>query len=359
MMETQILRINPFDTFFFRDGKPFSMGEETWADGIFPPAPSVIYGALRSLWLSKQEEGFSTDNVEASERLVIKGIFLEFNTDIALPTPLDVVKDKSDKKSKPDTLTLSSSTNKVISKTNLTNMAVQHHTEYVEGFENTFLSYFEYEDYLNGDVTELQVNDNFLVDESKVGIGRQFGTRTTQQSSLYRVDMKRFKKNNISILVECSGLDFSNNAIVKLGGEGKAASVEVIDDANYTEILPPSTFNDNIFKLCIATPTIFKTQGWLPQWINPKTLEGNYKGLKLKLHTVVLGKPILIGGFNMKTTKNVKRGPKEMYKAIPVGSVYHFELLEGSMEKVKEAFHYQSISEHKAHEGFGITYIGK
>ncbi|MEZ4884823.1 MAG: type III-B CRISPR module-associated protein Cmr3 [Chitinophagales bacterium] len=355
-MDTQILRINPFDTFFFRDGKPFSMGEETWADGIFPPAPSVIYGALRSLWLSQQEEGFSEENVETSERLVIKGIFLEFNTDIALPTPRDVVHEKGNPKM---TLGISPTKSKVIGKSQIQNIATQSEVEYVEEFSNTFLSYFNYEDYLNGNVNELQVNENFLVDESKIGIGRQFGTRTTLQSSLYRVDMKRFKQDNISILVECSGLDFSAKSIAKLGGEGKAAAIELIEDKHYTEILCPNSFDDNCFKLCVATPTIFKKHGWLPEWINPITFEGNYKGLKLKLQTTVLGKPISIGGFNMKTTKKVQRGPKVMYKAIPVGSVYHFKLLEGSMEKVKETFHYQSISEHKAHEGFGITYIGK
>ena len=32
-----LAKITPLDTVFFRDGKPFSWGEETWAEGIFPP----------------------------------------------------------------------------------------------------------------------------------------------------------------------------------------------------------------------------------------------------------------------------------------------------------------------------------
>ena len=31
-----IIEMNPLDTLFFRDGKPFSMGDETWADAIRP-----------------------------------------------------------------------------------------------------------------------------------------------------------------------------------------------------------------------------------------------------------------------------------------------------------------------------------
>jgi CRISPR-associated protein Cmr3 len=53
-----IIELNPLDTLFFRDGKPFAMGEETWADGIFPPPPSVIYGALRTAWFANNIEEF-------------------------------------------------------------------------------------------------------------------------------------------------------------------------------------------------------------------------------------------------------------------------------------------------------------
>ncbi len=47
-----IIKINPVDTLLFRDGKPFSMGENTWPDTVFPPYPSVIYGALRSTYFA-------------------------------------------------------------------------------------------------------------------------------------------------------------------------------------------------------------------------------------------------------------------------------------------------------------------
>jgi CRISPR type III-B/RAMP module-associated protein Cmr3 len=48
--------IIPNDTLFFRDGRPFSMGTETWATSIFPPYPSTVYGAIRS-WLIFEKGG--------------------------------------------------------------------------------------------------------------------------------------------------------------------------------------------------------------------------------------------------------------------------------------------------------------
>ncbi len=62
------------------------MGSETWADSIFPPYPSTIYGAIRS-WLifekgglkdfkeGKFKEELGTENEKGS--LLIKGPFLK------------------------------------------------------------------------------------------------------------------------------------------------------------------------------------------------------------------------------------------------------------------------------------------
>ena len=51
-----VIKINPLDTLFFKDGKPFSMGEETWASGLFPPYPGVIYGAIRTAYFGMHPE---------------------------------------------------------------------------------------------------------------------------------------------------------------------------------------------------------------------------------------------------------------------------------------------------------------
>ena len=37
----QIIEIEALDTLFFRDGKPFTMGQDTVGESIFPPHPST------------------------------------------------------------------------------------------------------------------------------------------------------------------------------------------------------------------------------------------------------------------------------------------------------------------------------
>ncbi|NER34257.1 MAG: CRISPR-associated protein [Oscillatoria sp. SIO1A7] len=41
--------IEPIDVLLFREAKPFSPGEGSWAKGLFPPLPSTVFQALRSL----------------------------------------------------------------------------------------------------------------------------------------------------------------------------------------------------------------------------------------------------------------------------------------------------------------------
>lgn len=350
-MATTILRIHPFDTFFFRDGKPFSMGADTWADGVFPPAPSVIYGALRSIWISEQKGGFTSGNIQKSEDLHIKGIFVDFyKRSIALPVPQDFVYNKRNNK-----YLLQPQLKKIITKP-LPEMAAlpPKVAGIVETYDNGALfRYDSYQDYLLGN-TNINPEKQYIVKESKIGIGRSLETRTAEEGQLYRVDMHRFKENEHSIVIKCEGLDFADESLSRLGAEGKIAYYEKITDEQYCNIKAPSKFpsNHNHFRLCLATPAIF-SNGWLPKWLDPKSFEGTYNGLNIKLIATTIGKPISIGGFDLK-----QKQPKTMYRAVPAGSVYWFELLDGTMQDAINSFHAKSISEEKEKEGFGITYIG-
>lgn len=362
-MATQILRINPFDTFFFRDGKPFSAGDDTWADGIFPPSPSVIYGALRTAWISEQPDGFTEDNIKASEELKIKGIFLEFNHNtISIPVPRDFVYEKGQKDNKHY---LNLELNRVKSICTLEMIAFID--KIVENFDKGYLlRKSSIGRYLSKE-KNIEPKEAYILSESKIGIGRDISTHTTKESALYRVDMMRFiagyhehnenEDENAAIVVECEGLNFPKKSILKLGGEGKAAQYDIIENQpQYCMVEPPLNFSENRFRLSLITPSVFDN-GWLPSWVNTPDFIGEYKGLKLKLLATVLGKPLSIGGFGY-SMDSQRFEPKKMYKAIPAGSVYYFELLKGTFDEVKSLFHYQSISEQKANEGFGITYLG-
>lgn len=360
-----IIRINPLDTFFFRDGKPFSAGQDNWADFVFPPSPSVFYGALRTLYLANTI-GFDDIHqmISTTSSLKIKGIYLEKGGDLYFPVPNDVVQDKRTNdilllKSEQNTKGNSLSKGTAILNRLTTNAGVI--AENIDSYK--LISEEDLTDYyLEGtDIDKISFSENNLVQEAKIGIGRNNQSLTTdnQDGLLYRVEMLRFDGNHINFVIEYEGLELFDNQFIKVGGEGKLSSYKI--ENNSINIQIPSQLENNKFKLLFTTPTIFKN-GWLPDWIDENSLESNHllQNLKVKLLATSSAKPISIGGFSMFDPIKKRPYPKPMYKAIPSGAVYHFELLEGSFESVVDAFHQKSISEFDtAKEGFGICLVGQ
>ncbi|WP_276662034.1 type III-B CRISPR module-associated Cmr3 family protein, partial [Syntrophomonas wolfei] len=95
------IEIEALDTLFFRDGKPFSMGQESWAEGKLFPLPSVLYGALRSAYLGQHPECFANlgELDDVTSNLTIRGIYYRLGGNLYLPQPADLVarKDRSTK----------------------------------------------------------------------------------------------------------------------------------------------------------------------------------------------------------------------------------------------------------------------
>ncbi|MEZ4955201.1 MAG: type III-B CRISPR module-associated Cmr3 family protein [Saprospiraceae bacterium] len=97
-MDNMELTIQPLDTLFFRDGKPFARGDETWADSTFPPNPSVIYGAMRTALATVEGKEIPFGDVPerlGTENFSIKNIYYRIDKKNYLPLPLDFVEYKS------------------------------------------------------------------------------------------------------------------------------------------------------------------------------------------------------------------------------------------------------------------------
>ena len=353
-----IIQIDPLDTLFFRDGKPFRMGEDTWSNSIFPPSPSVIYGALRGAYFATHIDELKKANREddPTKDLEIKGIYLKINDEFYFPMPMDCVKQKDSQKSE-GFISLPTSKKEFVSNyPKLDKILISNNK--VENIQNAILDIITFEDYLNGTVNKIVYSkiDDYLINEPKIGIALSSQTHSSQEGMLYRVDMKRLENNKgekINIVVDFEKLDLPKEGLIKFGGEGKAAKYSEYKENNIAIDFSEFKDNDNQFKIVLTTPAIFKN-GWLPDWIDEDNLKGEYRKLKLKLLTAAIGKPIHIGGFDIKEKK-----PKPMYKAIPAGSVYYFELEDGDIEEVKNIFHQKTISDIYPEQGFGIVYVGK
>lgn len=349
-----IIKIDALDTLFFRDGKPFTMGEDTWANGVFPPYPSVIYGALRSAYFSHHLNELKKANSEndPTRDLKIKGFYILADNNVYLPLPNDCVKKKGSKDNRVSVLTMHEL--KDIKSSCPTQYALTSE-EVVENVDGGIINIKSFKEYLKcakGSFSSneiLKVADRVLP-EPKIGIGINKETGTSEEGKLYRVDMRRLKDIGLLVDFEFEGFDLPEKGMMKLGGEGKAVSYEQFKPVDFS--IDNFNFDENKFKLYLSTPAIFKN-GWLPEWIDEKTLIYEGKGLKFKLLTASIGKPVHIGGFDMKARK-----PKAMCKAVPAGSVYYFEIIKGDIQQAFEIFNQSAISEFYQEQGFGIAYVG-
>ncbi len=347
------LEIKAIDTLFFRNGMPFKKGEETWAGSVFPPYPSVFYGALRTVYFANHLDELNRANEEndPTAKLRLEGIYYKIYGSLYFPLPFDCVSVKDSKDNKAVKLNFKQ---KMFPGSFDLNY-VLNYDQNVENIPGGITSKSIFTMYLNGSLQECNIGkmDSYAVSEYKVGIGIDKGFRSSKEGELYRLEWKRL--TNMSFVLNFSGLDtsaFKERGMIKVGGEAKAAQyTRVNEDIKVT--YPDFGNGENLFKVVLSTPAIFRN-GWIPQWLDKSTLQGNYNGVKVRLLTAAIGKPVYVGGFDIK-----KNRPKPMYRAVPAGSVYYFELLEGVMSSAVSAFHEKALSDIMSEQGFGISYVGK
>lgn len=172
------LQFDALDPLFFRDGRPFTMGEESYAEGIFPPMPSTVRGALRSMWISGQLDASDADkdtlaNTSNGVKLTYFGLGVAGKP--VFPAPLDLFFPKLEKGTPAEPMRLidkiaASSCPPEVSR--LFRAEADGKTESVHGH---VLDFETMQRYLNGDAAtpfETIRLSELVRHEHKIGIGR-------------------------------------------------------------------------------------------------------------------------------------------------------------------------------------------
>lgn len=368
-----IIEISALDTLFFRDGKPFTMGENHWTNSIFPPNMSTVYGAIRTAYFSENIELFHqleekkelNTEKDPTKKLIIRRMFYRIgsgnNKGYYYNMPLDLVRLKDMpnkimkneiKEKKYEVYPLKIMENKYTNSNPL--KYILYYDEHIKTMKDGLIEENKMYDYINGRKDNIKISriSDYLSDEPKIGIGIDKKTGTSKDSRLYRVDLKRLK--DLFLVIEFEGIELKSKGVIKLGGEGKYANYKEISQRPYPLKLVATDEISRGFKLNLMTPAIFE-KGWFPKEVKEEDeyILGNDK-FKVKLVAAVVGKHTLIGGYDM-----AKNRPKPMLKAIPAGSTYYFEILEGESKDIVEYFHQTSISDRMAKEGYGLSYVSK
>jgi CRISPR-associated protein Cmr3 len=370
------LRIAALDTLFFRDGKPFTQGDDSHLETInFPPAPSVFLGAVKTMLAAHHNWDLADINTKA-KNISIKKIYFDVKG-LNFITPLDYAErsDKSNEIKKEENIKKQYESLKTTSCISNTDLILNEKYKQVSSLfasqdKNIYLSYpssslFNKEyllDYLDLDNSKnIYVSKPKIYNESKIGIKRDTNSHGAENGMLYNISMQRLPED----FYICVELEIDNtykvpgNGYLKLGGEAKIAYFTMSLESKIDKDLKTIKFfrKSDYFKIYLNTPALFKN-GWQPDL--KTTL-----GIDATLFAANIGKPIPIGGFNMQNSGTIKKGHKSMYRAVPAGAVYIYKVSEENKPQIAQILkENQGVSicdigdAQKIQEGFGIAFFG-
>ncbi len=345
-------RIRALDPLFFRDGRPFTMGDDTMAAGIFPPYPGVLYGALRAAKACKL--GIPVTEIEprtSGLRITDIRLYREEDNVHYFPTPLDLVATDEENTKTGRLLELKKVPQRICTNSVFKDfLLMAPSAEKVDSAEGTLINKSLLEAYLDiGTASEYRyelrnpTKEQFFMEEAKIGLARDTYRKNAREGYLYRISMSRLQ--GIHFDIETNLQPGETTSLIKLGGEARQAVLFSLPTAT-TDRYPLAYTRPkakNWFKIYLATPALFRN-GYFPDL---KTL---FSRNDLEIKAAVVGKKQHIGGFDMRQGM-----PKSMLKAVPAGSVYYCFANEGIGDLTNLP---ASISEFRAEEGFGLYHIG-
>lgn len=143
----------------------------------------------------------------------------------------------------------------------------------------------------------------------------------------------------------------------RLGGEGRLAYLRRVEGV-WPEL--PATLRQSLtqtrrLRLILVTPAMF-TGGWVPGWLD-ENWEGSPPGLpacRLRLRAAALARWQAVSGWDL-----ADRKARACRRAVPAGSVYWFEIIEGDIN-MPEGLWLAPVSdrEQDRRDGFGLVLPG-
>jgi CRISPR-associated protein Cmr3 len=318
--------IRPVDVWLFRDGKPFTAGEDHVAESNFPPSPFTLQGAIRTKVLVDKgtslpefaREGKPDPQVGYGDyygALRLWGPLLARLQDSGwerlLPIPADVVgaRDRYELlRPGPD---LTFVTNLPSDLALLWARMDERMTE-----AKGWLPEGEWARYLRGLPPQQVVRSDeaFFTFEPRCGIAMDIDKGMAQEAMLYQARFVRLR-DGVALWADVDGVPISEKGFLRFGGEGRAAIYEAIQNTCRPLWDFRAASGAKRFKAVLVTPAWF-SDGWQPK-------DGDWSklfGSAIRLVGAAIPRPLHLGGFDV-----AKGAPKPMRAFVPSGAVYFFE----------------------------------
>jgi CRISPR-associated protein Cmr3 len=397
--------ITPLDTIFVRDSRRFGTNEGHAVDSIFPPPPSVCFGAWRGAVLmsggykvckwgrggdrnkEKTSNGkkwpawFGGGDDAGSFRQ--KGPAIFYNNDTLFPLPFDAILKNSSKIQSFSVIRVPERENSLPTPYYLRLPQGLGRLPKVKGLHlitGTRLSEYLGMPWGNGETIDTSEEKNKNIysaseiwsSERRINVGIDSVTYAGEEGKLFSLGHIR----------TCPGVSFrcdwnmkSGNGrdepidlvktgkikIVNLGGEKRPARLGVISPSSFnwpggpakSELEACTRHGKTCFRIYFATPAYFEG-GWEPVQGDRHVLKTEGLEVPVKLLAAAVGKPFSLGGYDIEA-----QGERSIRKFVPAGSVFYFQ---GEAERLDDIIklHASTIGDNEflRNQGFGLAFAG-
>jgi CRISPR-associated protein Cmr3 len=365
--------VQAVDTLSLRGNKLFGAAGD-FGESRFPPKPSVLAGAFRSLLLAQagdQIEGFTQGQRIADVELdrilgtplepgdfALQGTFpackgADGRALLLLPLPADLLVFDAgqtvrvlEPQALPDGVLASTSVD-------LAKVAVLRQFEAAKPESGWLLSQEGIVAYLAGQAIQpahLVKQADLWAREARIGIGLSRDSRTAEGGKLFTVEhtVPRQPEHDglavgLAVHLAGTGERLPEEGFIRLGGDGRAAAIAAMTAPGLPVPLERIR-QTRRFKLVLTAPGLFPG-GWLPP------------GLNARLVCAATPRFEVVSGWDLAAW-----APKDAERAVPAGSVYWFEDFDGDPGKLAEwvagGLWDQNPDSQRRAEGYNQAWLG-
>jgi CRISPR-associated protein Cmr3 len=350
MATTTYRFIEPLDVLFLRGNKLFG-DPGSHGESLVPPWPSVAAGALRSLMLAAdgidlaafargtvvhptlgtpaQPGSFALTGFDLARR----GKTGRVETLHALPADLSLTRDDGDGSLHLTRAHPQQPAAGLVSSAPLAQWPVLAEVKRGKPVAGQWLTQAAWGDYLAGrtpKVEQLVPAAALWQLDARIGVGLNASTRSAADGALFTAQAVAFIQD-VGFLAAVSGAVPPGDGILRFGGDGRGASLSVVDYA------PPQPDWEAISRarrcrIVLSTPGLF-AQGWLLPGVDAEHLLSLH-GISGRLVCAAVPRAEVVSGWDL-----ARAHPKAAERLAPTGSVYWIDQLQataGQLRKLAE-----------------------
>ena len=323
----------PFDTWFFRESRSLDTISGSELLSVFPPPARTVLGAIRSLIGESRQvnwhhypEHYPELVKEIGEndsfgKLQLSGLFLIYRGERLYPVPLSLM--RMENEGSFHYLKIGKAVDCDLGKkVRLPKLEERG----AKPLDNAWLDGDGLKKVLNGELPDKVIRQSELFEsEPRLGIVRNRKSGVTKEGLLYQSRHLRLSEElKVGAIVGGIGDEFhlKSRACTRFGGEGRLASVEVVDRVlSLPKVVAGG--GENLLLMLLSHADLGGS--WLPSADFKRVVgddgvtvwEGELNGVELSVVSAVLGKAVREGGWDLR-----RHCPRPLRSLVPAGSVW-------------------------------------